>query len=128
MEEFMFYVSNAYNGKAHLNEEQHLAFVHMCELYINELINANQLIAAQPLDSNGVVINKSSNELMVTPISKGDDIEVGYYHIRASSMEEEISIAKRNPEFEFISSARITIRSVRLKEAKTDFIYPVLTG
>lgn len=59
-----------------------------------------------------------------TLIDPQKDIQVGYYHIQADSIEEAISIAKQNPEFAFVPTASIEVRPVKTKEAQTNFVYP----
>jgi hypothetical protein len=39
-------------------------------------------------------------------------------------MDEAIEIAKRNPEFEFGTTARIELRPIKTKEKTTGFVYP----
>ena len=58
------------------------------------------------------------------PFDKNDEVQVGYYHILAENLDEAISIAKQNPEFEFGSTARIEVRPVKTKEITTNFEYP----
>jgi len=59
MKEFIFYIRNEKDAKRSLTEEEHLVFIKKCEAYIGILKNRNQLIAAQPIDREGVVIRKS---------------------------------------------------------------------
>lgn len=39
-------------------------------------------------------------------------------------MSEAIEIAKRNPEFEYGTTARIEVRPIKTKEESTDYVYP----
>jgi len=39
-------------------------------------------------------------------------------------MDDAIAIAKENPEFEYVPSASIEVRPVKMKEEKTSFVYP----
>ena len=50
------------------------------------------------------------------------EVQVGYY--RANDMEEAIAMAKDNPEFEFVPSASIEVRPIKMKEEATGFVYP----
>ena len=54
----------------------------------------------------------------------GETTQVGYYHIFANDIKEAIEIAKENPEFEYVPSARIEVRPVKMKEEKTEYVYP----
>lgn len=49
---------------------------------------------------------------------------MGNYHILAKDMDEAISIAKENPEFEYGTTARIEVRLIKTKEETTDYVYP----
>jgi hypothetical protein len=42
----------------------------------------------------------------------------------ANSIDEAVEIAKENPEFKYVSSARIEIRPIKTKEEQTNFVYP----
>ena len=124
MKEFMFYIRNENDAKKSLTPEQHLEFIKKCEVYIGKLKSMNKLIAAQPLVREGILIKKSGNEWIEKNISITGEVQVGYYHIRAKDMEEAISMAKDNPEFEYVPSASIEVRPIKIKEVETDFTYP----
>lgn len=124
MKEFMFYIRNAGDAKKSLSSGDHLAFVKGCEVYITELKSKGNLVAAQPLVREGVVISKAGNDWKTTATNPEGETQVGYYHIMAEDMDEAIRIAKRNPEFEYVPSASIEIHPVKTKEEKTDFVYP----
>ena len=51
-------------------------------------------------------------------------MQVGYYHILANDIDEAVAMAKENPEFEYVLSASIEVRPIKMKEEKTDFVYP----
>ena len=123
MKEYMLLVRNATEGKTFMSDEEHLAFIRQCEVYIDLLKSQNKLIAAQPLIKEGVVLSKSKENWDQQSLST-DLVQVGYYHIRADDMEEAIEIAKNNPEFEYVSSASIEVRPIKTKEAETAFVYP----
>ena len=123
MKEFMFYIRNAGDAKA-ASADEHLAFVKKCEVYIGKLKSENKLIAAQPIIREGVVISKNKNEWTNQIIDAAKEVQVGYYHIMAKDMDEAVAIAKQNPEFEYVPSAKIEIHQIKTKEEKTDFVYP----
>src|SRR5215510_5891847 len=123
MKEFMFLIRNQGDAKAALTSEKHLEFVKQCEVYIGKLKAKNQLIAAQPLIREGVIISKPQS-WSETPCDPNKEIQVGYYHILAESMEEAISIAKENPEFAYVPTASIEVRPIKMKEETTKFVYP----
>lgn len=122
--EFMLYVRNAGDAKAALSTDQHLAFVKECEVYIRQLKADNNLIAAQPIVREGITLSKKGREWSVTAIDPSKEVQVGYYHIAASGIDEAIDIAKRNPEFNYVPSASIEVRPIKTKEEKTNFVYP----
>jgi len=123
-QEFMFYIRNAGDAKAALSEEKHLEFVKQCEVYINQLKSAGQLVAAQPLLRNGFLLSKKGNDWNKTALDATGNVQVGYYHIMATDIDEAIEIAKNNPEFAYVPSASIEVRPIKMKEEKTEFVYP----
>ena len=124
MKEFMFYIRNEKDAKKSLTEDQHLAFIKQCEVYINKLKSENKLIAAQPIVREGVVIRKSGNGWTEKNILADKETQVGYYHILANNIDEAIKIAKDNPEFAYVPSASIEVRPIKTKEVETGFVYP----
>ena len=124
MKEFMFYIRNAGDAKKALSADEHLAFVKKCEVYIGKLKSQNKLIAAQPIVREGFVVSRSGNDWKKITVDPDKEVQVGYYHIRASDIDEAIEIAKENPEFEYVPSARIEVRPIKMKEETTGFVYP----
>lgn len=124
MKEFMLYIRNQGDAKANLTPDELLAFIKKCEVYIEQLKSTGKLIAAQPLVREGIILSKNSKGWTNIVVDPRDAVQVGYYHIRADSMEEAIAIAKNNPEFEFVPSASIEVRQIKMKEEQTNFVYP----
>lgn len=124
MKEFMFYIRNAGDAKAALSADEHLAFVKKCEVYIGKLKAEGKLIAAQPIIREGFVVSKAATNWNKIAIDPTKEVQVGYYHIRANDIDEAIEIAKANPEFEYVPSAKIEIHQIKTKEEETGFIYP----
>lgn len=124
MKEFMLLIKNEGDGKAALSAEEHQRFLKSCEVYIEELTRNDQLISAQPLVREGMIVSGSVGSFTETPFNGAIENMVGYYHILASDQDEAISIAKRNPEFAFIKGAKIEVRPVKMKEQSTDYTYP----
>src|SRR5574342_1168516 len=122
MKEFMLLIRTEGDAKAALSNDKHLEFVKQCEVYISKLKAQNKLIAAQPLVREGIVISGSGNNWKEAPCNPNKEIQVGYYHILAESMEDAISIAKQNPEFAYVPTASIEVRPIKMKEEKTDFV------
>jgi hypothetical protein len=122
--EFMLYIRNAGDAKGALSAEEHLEFIKKCEIYIEQLKTHGKLIAAQPLVREGIVLSKINEEWNKQPINLYHEIQVGYYHIMADDIDDAIEIAKDNPEFEYIPSASIEIRPIKMKEEDTNFVYP----
>jgi hypothetical protein len=124
MKEFMLYIRNAGDAKAALTPEEHLAFVKKCEVYIGRLRSEDRLIAAQPIVREGFVISKTPGGWTSIAVDPAKEVQVGYYHIRADNIDEAIAMAKDNPEFEFVPSASIEVRPIKMKEEQTNFVYP----
>ena len=122
--EFMLYIRNAGDAKTALTPEEHLAFIKKCEVYIGQLKSQDNLIAAQPIIREGFVVKKTENGWTNTPIDPTKEVQVGYYHIRANNLDEAILMARDNPEFEFVPSATIEVRPIKMKEEQTNFVYP----
>jgi len=122
--EFMFYIRNAGDAKAALSEDQHLAFVKECEVHIGRLKAAGQLVAAQPIVREGFVISRNKDGWTKNMIDPNKEVQVGYYHIMANDIDEAIAIAQDNPEFKYVPSASIEVRPIKMKEEKTNFVYP----
>ena len=120
----MLYIRNAGDAKAALTPDEHLAFIKKCEVYIDHLKAEDKLIAAQPIIREGFVIAKAANGWTNVAVDPAKEVQVGYYHIRASDIDEAITIAKDNPEFEFVPSASIEVRPIKMKEDQTNFVYP----
>jgi hypothetical protein len=122
--EFMLYIRNAGDAKAALTAEEHLAFIKKCETYIEQLKAEGNLIAAQPLIREGIMLAKTADGWTKLPVDPNKEVQVGYYHIMANNMNDAIEIAKNNPEFEFVPSATIEVRPIKMKEEQTNFTYP----
>lgn len=122
--EFMLYIRNAGDAKKALSADQHLAFIKQCETYIGLLKAEEKLISAQPIVREGYVISKNENAWTQVAIDPSNEVQVGYYHIVAKDMDEAIAIAKSNPEFEYVPSATIEVRPIKIKEEQTNFVYP----
>jgi hypothetical protein len=122
--EFMFYIRNEGDAKAALSGEEHASFINKCEVYIRKLKAEGKLIAAQPIVREGVIISKRGDNWTKTSVDPSKQVQVGYYHILAEDIEEAIALAKENPEFDYVPSASIEVHPVKMKEEKTNFVYP----
>src|SRR4051812_5222770 len=115
MKEFMLYIRNAGDSKAALSPDDHLAFIRKCEVYIGRLKAEDKLIAAQPMVREGFIISKNENDWTTVAVGPGKEVQVGYYHIKANDIGEAITMAKENPEFEYVPSASIEVRPIKMK-------------
>jgi hypothetical protein len=122
--EFMLYIRNEGDAKAALSEEAHTAFINKCEIYVGRLKARGKLIAVQPIVREGLVLAKTGNRWTSIAVDPTKEVHVGYYHIIAVDIDEAVAIAKDNPEFEYVPSASIEVRPIKMKEEKTDFVYP----
>jgi hypothetical protein len=124
MEEFIFFIRKNSDSRETLSPDRFQQFLKGCETYIGKLKNEGKLISAQPIDRDGKIISGKAGSWIETPFNEGKEIIGGYYHILAKDLEEAISVAKANPEFEFNSDTRIEVRPIKMKEESTDFVYP----
>lgn len=124
MQEYMLRILNNGDVKSTMSKDEHLAFVKACEKYIGGLKAEGKLIAAQPLVREGVTISGTPGTWKEETFNKSLRVQVGYYHIRAESMEDAVAIAKRNPEFAFSDKASIEVRPIKGTEKTTGFVYP----
>jgi hypothetical protein len=122
--EYMLYIRNQGDVKAGLPPEDHTSFINQCEVYIRKLKKEGKLIAAQPVVREGFVVSKKGNSWATLSIDPAKEVQVGYYHIIAEDIEEAVAIAKQNPEFEYVPSATIEVRPIKMKEEQTSFVYP----
>ena len=124
MKEFMLFIRNEKDHQDQWATEKHQQFLKACEVYIGQLKKDGKLIAAQPLVREGTMISGTKNNWKESAFSETKEVMVGYYHVRANDLQEAISIAKMNPEFEFGTTARVEVRPVKMKENTTGFVYP----
>jgi len=127
MQEFMLLIRNKLVHQSEWPLERHQTFLKKCETYIGELKKDNKLISAQPLVREGKIISGSDGDWKELPFNEKEEVQVGYYHILANDMDDAIEIAKRNPEFEFSTTARIEVRPIKTREKTTGFVYPKTT-
>lgn len=120
----MLYIRNSGDAKAALSADEHLAFIKKCEVYIGKLKSEGKLLGTQPLVREGSIISKQNGGWSNKPIDPQKEVQVGYYHILADDLNEAIEMAKENPEFEYVASATIEVRPIKMKEEQTDFTYP----
>jgi len=124
MKEFMLLIRNEIDHQAEWPSERHGDFLKKCELYIDNLKKEGKLISAQPLVREGKIISGRKGSWNDVPFNETKEVQVGYYHILAGDMNEAVSIAKENPEFEFGTTARIEVRPIKTKEVTTNYVYP----
>lgn len=124
MKEFMLLIRNEVDHQAKWPAERHQQFLHQCEQYIGKLKTDGKLLSAQPLVREGKMISGTKGAWKEGPFSDTKEVIVGYYHILAEDLNEAIAIAKRNPEFEFGTTARVEVRPIKMKEENTGFVYP----
>ncbi len=124
MKEFMLIIRNEIDHQTKWSSEQHWEFLKKCERYIDNLKKEGKLISAQPLLREGKIISGKKDTWKDVPFNEAKEIQVGYYHILAGNLDEAISIAKENPEFEYGTTARIEVRPIKMKEETTNFVYP----
>jgi hypothetical protein len=124
MKEFMLLVRNAGDAKAGMSPEQHVNFVSDCKVYIEKLQKKGNLISAQPLVREGVMLSGTPGNWKLAPYNENEEVQVGYYHILAKDIDEAIAIAKDNPEFAYHEHAKIEVRPIKMKEEAIAYTYP----
>ena len=120
----MLLIRNGIDHQSDWPAERHTSFLKGCQTYIGELKATGNLISAQPMVREGKLLSGSNDEWNISPFNEGREVIVGYYHVRAENLDEAVSIAKRNPEFEFSTTARVEVRPIKMAEGKTGFVYP----
>ncbi len=120
----MFFIRKQRNSKDSLAPDVHQQFLKGCETYIGRLKAEGRLISAQPIDWQGNIISGRPGDWEGVPFDESGEVIGGYYHIRAQSLDEAISIAQENPEFIYNTGTRIEVRPIKMKEESTGFEYP----
>jgi hypothetical protein len=75
------------------------------------------------------VLNRGDHQNAWTPerhteFVNAQEIQTGYYLVKAENLDAAIAIAKGNPEFEYSTTARVEVRPLKAEEAATGFRYP----
>ena len=124
MKEFMLLIRNEIDHQSSWSKDQHQNFLKACEVYIGDLKKNGKLVSAQPMVREGKMVSGSKGHFKEENFTTGKEVIVGYYHVFANDIDDAISIAKRNPEFEYSTTARVEVRPIKMKEEKTGFVYP----
>lgn len=124
MKEFMLLIHNDADSKSAFTPEREKEFLNACRVYIETLKKTDNLISAQPLVREGVMLSGHDGHWEKAPYRENKEVIVGYYHIMTESLEQAIAIAKDNPEFEYTRTARIEVRPIKMKEETTAYVYP----
>lgn len=124
MKEFMLLIRNEIDHQSSWSAEQHHQFLKACESYVGKLKQEGKLISAQPMVRDGRMISGSKGNYSEANFRETKEVIVGYYHILANDIDDAVSIAKGNPEFEYSTTAKIEVRPIKMKEETTGFVYP----
>jgi hypothetical protein len=124
MKEFMFFIRKQADSKETLSPVKHTEFLKSCQTYIEALKTEGRMISAQPIERSGEILSYSNGGWTKTPFNESKEVIGGYYHILAESLDEAISTAMKNPEFEYNPGTRIEVRPIKMKEDVTGFVYP----
>jgi hypothetical protein len=127
MKEYMLLIRNEIDRQATWSRGQNQQFLDKCRVYISNLTKTGNLKSAQPLVREGRIVYRSEGTWKAAAFNESREVIVGYYHILAKDMDEAMSIAKGNPEFDYGSTARIEVRPVKMREESTGFVYPETT-
>ena len=115
MREFMIFIKTKGDHLEGLSPDQQQAHVQKIGQYIGGLMESGKLKDAQPLEMERVVIHGSHGTFKDGPFNESKEVIVGYFHIKAESMEEAIEIAKANPMFDD-GEGTIEVRPIRQME------------
>jgi hypothetical protein len=124
MKEFMLLIHNDADSKLPFTPEREKEFLNACKIYIETLKKSDHLVSAQPLVREGIMLSRHDGHWEKATYRENKEVIVGYYHIVADDLEQAISIAKDNPEFEYTRTARIELRPIKVKEEITAYVYP----
>ncbi|WP_258103588.1 YciI family protein [Marinoscillum sp. MHG1-6] len=112
MQEFMLFIKTTGDHLAHLSPQEQQAHVQKIGNYIGGLMNDGKLVGAQPLEMGGAVVQGNKGSFKDGPFTESKEVIVGYFHIKAASLEEAVAIAKANPIFED-TEATMEIRPIK---------------
>jgi hypothetical protein len=118
MLEFILSLRSSKNTKIELSVNDHLSFVKASEKYFEDLITQGKLIMRGPVVKEGVVVKRTSKGWIRQQLGELQKIQIGYYVILATDLDEAVEIAKENPEFNYIDSATIEVRPLNTNEIK----------
>ena len=111
MQEFMLFIRNEGNPIAQLSLEEQQEHVQKVGGYIKNLVEAKKMIAAQPLEMEGVMVSKTDGKFIDGPFNETKEVISGYYHLMAENLSEAVKMAKQDPRFDD-GDWRIEIRPV----------------
>ncbi|WP_025743508.1 YciI family protein [Aquimarina pacifica] len=73
--------------------------------YIGNLIKEGKLKNANPVEKSGSrIITENNGTLKDGPFNESKEVVAGFFHITAENIEEAVSLAKKNPIFNDIST------------------------
>lgn len=105
-------------------DQRHTDFVRRCEAYIGDLQRRGRLRSAQPLVKEGAILSTGAAGWNIQRLNLAEEIQTGFYFVRAENLLDAIEIAKGNPEFEYSTTARVEVRPLKRDDAATGFVYP----
>jgi hypothetical protein len=122
----MLLIHNDIEKEHGMSPETYREFLNSVSTYIEGLMKNGNLIGAQPLMREGVMISGKPGAFKDGPFIESKEVIVGYYHILANDLDEAIAIAKGNPEFAYkhTVNARVEVRPIQAVQEKTNFKYP----
>ncbi len=112
----MLLIRNLRQSKQDFSDAHEQKFLDACRVYIDGLTRNGNMISAQPLVRDGVMVSGVPGSFSQGSFTDGDEVIVGYYHIRARDLDEAISIAQGNPELAYTTTARVEVRPIKVKE------------
>jgi len=100
MKEFLLLIRAKGDPMAKLPKDKQEAHIRKVGEYIEGLKVEGKLLGAQPFKPQGAIVMKKEEKLVHIAIDADREIVAGYFHIKATDLDEAIKIAKMDPRFE----------------------------
>lgn len=100
MKEFMVFIRNEGNPVTALSPEEQQAHVQKVGAFIKNMVEAGKMKAAQPLEMEGIIVEKQNGSFVDAPFNETKEVISGYYHMVAKDLKEAVALAKSDPRFE----------------------------
>ncbi len=100
MKEYLVLIRNQGNPVANLTNEEQRAHIEKVGRFIQEKISEGQMLSAEPLERQGIMLAKSKKGFIDGPFSETKEVISGYYLMKASGLDAVKEILQQDPRFE----------------------------